>query len=106
MLHVKIDCPPGKSRIAEVSRSIFIAGIALHQSHHPRRLLPKRIPRRMNAIAADVQQSAPAALHMVADIAGVIVEVAEESNNRPKLSDAALARAIRAAAAIAYNCES
>ena len=60
----------------------------------------------MDEVAADVQESASAALDSVVDVGRVDIEVAEEADDGAEFSDAAFGRAVRGGGAIADSCGS
>ena len=66
----------------------FHLRIAVDQADDARRLLAEAVARGLDAVAADIEQRAAAALHLVADVGGIVVEVAEEACHGAQLADA------------------
>ena len=67
----------------------FHLRVAFDQSDDALWLLAESIARGLDAVAADVEQSAAAGLDMIADVGRVVVEVAEEACHRAQLADTA-----------------
>ena len=70
--------PSPKSTSPLVVRSVSQGRIAVHQGHRPARLGPEEEPPRHHRVAADVVERPAADVRLVADVAGVVVEVGEE----------------------------
>ena len=81
--------PLGKSRIAEASRSVPNCGSRSTSATTRRGVLFEGKARSLNAVAADVVHAAAARLHLVADVRGVDVVVAEMRVDGAQLADAA-----------------
>ena len=99
-----MDWPPGKSRIAEVRRSVCICGIAVDEGDNAGGLLREGIARCVDEVAADVHQGAAAALDLVADVGRVDVEVAEEADDGAQFADAALVEQFAQAKPLRMSC--
>src|ERR1700744_21589 len=63
--------------------------IAVDATHNALRLLAKPVARSLNAIAPDIVERSAAALHVVANVFGIDVEVAEASDDAAQLANAA-----------------
>ena len=62
--------------------------VAVERSHHALRFLLECVTRSVNQITANVVNAATAALHLVANVPGVRVEVAKDARHRPQISNA------------------
>ncbi len=81
MLHVKMDCPDGKSKITEAKRSVLELRVPFYQANGSRRLLAEDKPRRGDGIAANIVDSATAPIQDVTNVRRVAIEIAKRADD-------------------------
>ena len=89
VLHVNMQCPDGYSRMADVSMSMLsIRGSRVMAAGNAYRLLAEDHARRLDGIAADIEQRAAAVRADVAYVVGIQFEIAERAHRGTQLPDA------------------
>ena len=81
--------PPSKSKQRRSQAVDLHLGIAVDEADDAAGSWPESVARGLDAVAADIEQGAAAGLDVIADVGGIVVEVAEKSGDRPQLADAA-----------------
>jgi len=65
-----------------------VSRIAIHEADDAFWFLTESVARSLDAVAADVEERSSSAFDLIADVAGIVVVVAEESGDGAKLADA------------------